>query len=82
MRVPGRAGIWALGDCANIPGPDGKPYPQLAQHAMREAKVLARNLLSSIRAASDRNSPPAPPALEPFVYHSLGTLASLARFDG
>jgi len=77
MRVPDRAGIWALGDCAAIPDPDGKPYPTLAQHAMREAKVLARNLVASI------NAPDGPPTkLEPFVYQSLGTLAALGHYDG
>jgi NADH dehydrogenase len=65
------------GDCAAIPDPDGKPYPTLAQHAMREAKVLARNLVTSI------NAPDGPATkLEPFVYQSLGTLAALGHYDG
>ncbi len=34
-----------LGDCASIPGPDGKPYPNLAQHALRQARVLAGNIV-------------------------------------
>ena len=77
MRVKDRAGVWALGDCAAIPDANGKPYPTLAQHAMREAKVLARNILTSIRA------PDGPPTkLEPFVYDSLGTLAALGHYDG
>ena len=44
MRCPSHAEVWALGDCASIPGPDGKPYPALAQHAMREARALAENI--------------------------------------
>ena len=44
MQNREHAEVWALGDCASIPGPDGKPYPALAQHAMREAKVLAANI--------------------------------------
>src|SRR5262249_11974027 len=36
MRCPTRPEVWALGDCASIPAPDGKPYPNLAQHALRE----------------------------------------------
>ncbi len=44
MRSPSHAGVWGLGDCASVPGPDGRPYPYLAQHAMRQAKRLARNL--------------------------------------
>src|SRR6476661_7202106 len=34
----------ALGDCAAITAPDGRAYPSLAQHALREARVLARNI--------------------------------------
>ena len=45
MRCPSHPEVWALGDCASIPAPDGKPYPNLAQHALREAKVLARNIV-------------------------------------
>ena len=44
MRCRSHPEVWALGDCASIPGPDGKPYPNLAQHALREAKVLAGNI--------------------------------------
>src|SRR5205085_9178939 len=44
MRCGSHPEVWALGDCAFIPAPDGKPYPNLAQHALREAKVLARNI--------------------------------------
>jgi NADH dehydrogenase len=77
MRAPDRAGVWALGDCAAIPDPQGQPYPTLAQHAMREAKVLARNIVASIRAPDG-----SPAKLEPFVYESLGTLAALGHYDG
>src|SRR5215831_7902960 len=45
MRCPSHPEVWALGDCAAIPAPDGRPYPTLAQHALREAKVLARNIV-------------------------------------
>ena len=72
MRVDGHPGVWALGDCAAVPGPDGKPYPTLAQHALREAKQLAKNLL----AALDGQEP------KPFVYHTLGTMAALGRHRG
>ena len=35
------------GRLRSVPGPDGKPYPGLAQHALREAKVLARNIIGA-----------------------------------
>jgi NADH dehydrogenase len=69
MRCPSHPEVWALGDCASIPAPDGKPYPNLAQHALREAKVLARN----IRAVLDGKSP------QPFVYSTLGMMGSLGH---
>ena len=69
MRSRSHPQVWALGDCAAIPGPDGRPYPALAQHAVREARHLARN----IRAVLDGRAP------SPFVFRSLGTMASLGH---
>jgi len=72
MRVQGATNIWALGDCALIPGPDGKPYPPLAQHALREAKQLAANIDATIRGRQP----------QPFVYSNKGTLAALGHYKG
>ncbi|HEX6964167.1 MAG TPA: NAD(P)/FAD-dependent oxidoreductase [Gemmatimonadaceae bacterium] len=69
MRSQSHPNVWALGDCAEIPGPDGRPYPALAQHAIREARQLARNIAAVLAGRT--------PA--PFVFHSLGTLASLGH---
>ena len=44
MRCKSHPEVWALGDCACIPSPEGKSYPNLAQHALREAKTLASNI--------------------------------------
>jgi NADH dehydrogenase len=71
MRSRSHPEIWALGDCASIPGPDGHPYPALAQHAVREAKQLARN----VAAVATRSGAPAP-----FVFRALGTMASLGHY--
>jgi len=69
LRSRSHPEIWALGDCAAIPAPDGRPYPALAQHAVREAKQLARNVV-----AASEGRPPSP-----FLYKSLGTMASLGH---
>lgn len=69
MRSRSRPEIWALGDCAAIPAPDGRPYPALAQHAVREGRHLARNL-AAVLAGRDTT---------PFVFSSLGTMASLGH---
>ena len=52
MRVPGHDGVWALGDCAHVPNPAaGKDaaYPPTAQHALRAASRLGRNLAAVLR---------------------------------
>lgn len=69
MRSRSHANVWALGDCAAIPGPDGRPYPALAQHTVREARHLARN----IQAVIEQRAP------TPFVFRPLGTMASLGH---
>jgi NADH dehydrogenase len=69
MRYRNYPEVWAVGDCASIPGPDGKPYPGLAQHALREARVLARN----IAAVLDGRQP------WPFTYRTLGQMGSLGH---
>jgi NADH dehydrogenase len=69
MRSRSHPNVWALGDCASIPGPDGRPYPALAQHTVREARRLARN----IEAAIENREP------SPFVFRPLGTMASLGH---
>jgi NADH dehydrogenase len=50
LEVPGYKGVYALGDCASITDPHtGKPYPPTAQHAIREGKVTAENIISAVK---------------------------------
>lgn len=72
MRSTHYPNVWALGDCAAIPTPDGKTYPPLAQHALREARCLARNITAVLRGDKPRS----------FIYKNLGTLAALGHFNG
>jgi NADH dehydrogenase len=69
MRSRSHPTVWALGDCAAIPGPDGTPYPALAQHAVREARQLAENVAAVVAGGA--------PA--PFTFRTLGTMASLGH---
>jgi NADH dehydrogenase len=55
-----------------VPGPDGNPYPSLAQHAIREAKVLAKNIAGALD-----GRPP-----KPFVFTTLGMMGSLGFCKG
>jgi NADH dehydrogenase len=69
MQCRSHPDVWALGDCASIPCPDGTPYPKLAQHTLREAKALARNLYDALCGKP----------VQPFVYQTQGTLGSLGH---
>jgi NADH:ubiquinone reductase (H+-translocating) len=68
LRVRGHEHVWALGDCARVPNvrSDG-PDPPTCQHALRQARRLARNL----------TGPP-----EPYGYRMLGQVATLGRHKG
>jgi NADH:ubiquinone reductase (H+-translocating) len=74
LQVPDWPGVWALGDCALVPDPlnPGKYYPPTAQHATRQAAVLARNLLATIE-----GRPP-----EPFKFKMIGALAAIGSHAG
>jgi len=69
MAVKGCDGVWAVGDCALIPMPGGEPCPPTAQHAIRQAKVLAANILSSHTGARKRS----------FAFTGLGKLGALGH---
>ena len=73
MEVPGWPGVWALGDGALVPDPrTGKPYPPTAQHAIRQGKVLAGNILAAIRGGAKR----------PFLFTTIGLLAAIGKRAG
>lgn len=69
LRVAGHEGIWALGDCAQVPAPDGGFAPPTAQHAIRQARTLARNVVASARGGP----------LGEFDFAGLGKMGSLGH---
>lgn len=44
LRVVDEDRVWAIGDCASNPDPDGDPYPATAQHATLQAKHVAADI--------------------------------------
>lgn len=72
LRIESFKNIWAVGDCATILDESGKPYPATAQHAIMEAKHLAKNLKLVFQ-----NLEPLPCNIK-----SQGTLAALGRYSG
>jgi NADH dehydrogenase len=74
LQVPDWPGVWAIGDCAFVPDlkQPGRSHPPTAQHAIREGKVVARNI-----AAELLNRP-----LTSFSFRTIGLLASIGRRTG
>jgi NADH dehydrogenase len=69
MYVAGMPNLWALGDCAAVPQPDGIMSPPTAQHALRQAQTCAANILATMRGTP----------LKRFSFTGLGKLASLGH---
>jgi len=67
LAVEGHEGVWAIGDCALVPAPEGGFAPPTAQHATRQADVLAHNLLCAIDGGARRT----------FSFRGLGKMGSL-----
>ena len=65
----GQPCVWALGDCAAVPQPDGITSPPTAQHAVRQAKTCAANILAALRGTAPKR----------FAFTGLGKLASLGH---
>jgi NADH:ubiquinone reductase (H+-translocating) len=69
LQVAERENVWALGDCARVPNaatPE-HPDPPTCQHALRQARRLARNLRGERK---------------PYRYRMLGQVATLGRYRG
>ena len=69
LRVEGLDGVWALGDGAAVPNEatPGRFDPPTCQHALRQARRLAKNLAGEP---------------QPYSYRMLGQVATLGRFKG
>jgi NADH dehydrogenase len=66
--------VYAVGDCASIPDPHtGKPYPPTAQHAIRQGKVAAKNVISSIEGERKKQK---------FDYKTKGMMAEIGKRTG
>jgi NADH dehydrogenase len=68
LRVEGHSNIWALGDCARVPNRAAEqPDPPTSQHALRQARRLAKNLAGEPK---------------PYRYRTLGQVATLGMHKG
>ena len=72
-RVQDHPGLWALGDCAEVPEQEShKTYAPTAQNATREGAQVARNIAATLRGEE----------AQPFVYTPIGELALVGRHTG
>jgi NADH dehydrogenase len=69
LHVRGVDRLWALGDCAAVPNAatPGATDPPTSQHALRQARRLAKNLAGEPK---------------PYRYRMLGQAATLGRYKG
>ena len=71
--VPDRPGVWALGDCAEVPKSGSRDsYAPTAQNATREGTLVARNIVAVLRGHRP----------EPFQFTPIGELALVGRHSG
>ena len=76
LEVLGHNGVYVLGDCACITDPHtGKPYPPTAQHAIRQGKVAAKNIISSIKGEGENKK-------AKFDYKTKGMMAEIGKRAG
>jgi NADH dehydrogenase len=69
LTLPGGPGVYAIGDVANVPGPDGEPLPQLGSVALQSGVWAAENILADF-AGKPR---------KPFEYKDKGIMAMIGR---
>jgi len=69
LKVEGRENVWSLGDCARVPNAatPGQFDPPTCQHALRQARRLAKNIVGEPK---------------PYRYRMLGQVATLGRHKG
>jgi NADH dehydrogenase len=78
LRVAGYDNVWAIGDCAANPGPDGKAYPATAQHAVQQAAHAAANIA---RVLSGRGTRPCQAASKGSIA-AIGCRTGVAKIFG
>ncbi|MET9765704.1 NAD(P)/FAD-dependent oxidoreductase [Streptomyces sp. NPDC006372] len=74
MNLPGDDGVFALGDSAAVPDlakGDGAMCPPTAQHALRQGRHVADNVIASLRGGP----------LKPYVHKDLGLVVDLGGTD-
>jgi NADH dehydrogenase len=69
LSVAGLPAVYAAGDVANIPSPDGGTHPQLGSVALQSGEAVAANVLAGLAGRPSA----------PFHYHDKGIMAMIGR---
>jgi len=69
LQVNGTDNIWALGDCAQVPAQGEGFAPPTAQHAIRQARSAATNIVAAIRGGQRSE----------FSFEGLGMMGALGH---
>ena len=73
LHIPDFPNVWAIGDCAVvIDKRTGRPCPPTAQHALRQGRVAAHNIVAAIRGRSAKK----------FSFRTLGQMAAIGQRAG
>jgi NADH dehydrogenase len=71
------SGVYGLGDCASVTNPyTGKPYPPTAQHAIRQGKVAAKNIILAVKGKNGEKNNVI------FDYKTKGMMAEIGKRTG
>ena len=72
LHVPGFDNVWAIGDCAAVPDParKGLPCPPTAQHAIRQGRVVGRNVAAALAGTGRARK---------FTYKTKGVFVDMGR---
>ncbi|MGI8606515.1 MAG: NAD(P)/FAD-dependent oxidoreductase [Gaiellaceae bacterium] len=70
LGVQGMQGVWAIGDCAAVQDPSGSFAPPTAQHGIRQAHLVARNVSGALS-----GEPP-----KRYTYSSKTAFVNLGRY--
>jgi NADH dehydrogenase len=72
LRVAEHPNVWAIGDAAAVPDPAKKgqaPTPPTAQHAIRQGKLVGRNIAAELGTGRAR----------PFTYKTKGVFVDMGQ---
>lgn len=72
MKVAGQQHVWAIGDAAAVPDAAQKyqaPCPPTAQHAIRQGRLVARNVAATIGRGK----------IKPFTYKTRGVFVDMGQ---